>query len=1179
MKKIYFLFLFLLIQIGLQAQETFNMSNQMVDNCEGLLIDSELGDLDGHYDHNEDYTFTICVDDAEEISLSFLSFCTELGFDFLTIYDGPNTASPQIGSYSGTNTPPTAIATSGCMTINFVTDANVTCTGWTALWEIEFIEPDPPLITSIAGVTCETTTLTLTFDRNIHCDSIYAEAFSITGPIFPEVIDAMPSPCVGDSTNTVVLTLNDPIDFSGTYEVFFSSIAVVCEEVFILQTQEFFAILDCPLEVDLVLDGSIECAFEEHTLIAEAMGGNPASYSFVWAPIFVPDNTDEVTTIVYGPTTYYVTVTDAAGATATDSLLVTPMPAPTIYPLDSTLYLPDTTICQSVEPFFLTAFPPGGTWEGQGIAGDGEDTGYYNPQLLETLVDVVTYTGPNDCQNQITLTFTPLEEGTDDAACIGVDTFAVSGGMPMGGIWTGEYIDSMGLFTPPDTAGNFLVTYTHPNGCVGDKWVYVDTLELAATDSVCQSDDPFMIPVEPFGGVWIGSGITNEDTGRFDPDEANAGDNIIFYEANGCSAEIAIYVTAIEARGNFSACPEQEPFLVPGNWYPQQNSSWSGLGIIDPITGLLDPSLHSNDSNLWLTLEANGCTDRRRVFVFQTTIHENDTLRFCPEGDVYELNQMNTDVQPKNGVWTGPGIYSNSDDEFFFDPTAATAEAGFGYHYLIYTRNTCADTLVAEIFPTPEVPYIEFCETESPSILEVTPAGGTWSGDGIINPATGVFNPDEVGVGTFTVYNESDEGCLGQGEVAVIEYEEATITGLDGFYCFQDNNIPIQLFPAGGIFEIDSMSASPIFNPATAGTGLHTFSYIAGEGPCINSTSFLSEVGEELFVTLPTEGDTVCFGQNYTISAQATGGNSFGNYTYDWNQGLGFGQTQYITSSSSNVYTVTAKDGCSDPATANFTLAIQPSFSVEYDTGDPVCYEDTTFATAFAYPSNDYTFEWNTFPPIFGPTIESQPTFYDLTVTNDETGCTVETQVTLPGYDLIEANFSYSPTSDECLTDIDPTIQLLDFSVGGTSGIWDFGDSLAVISYQDGENLSYTYSDTGTFIITLFLQDEGDCTSQHQETVCIKAAHRLYAPNAFTPNRDGVNDYFQFTGVNIETLDWQIFDRYGLQLYIGNGMDDKWDGKYGDKPMPNGAYVFTAEYTVKETRETLAMRGYLTIVR
>jgi len=1148
------------------------MNNQIVDDCEGFLLDSEAGDISGTYDHNENFTFTICVEDISEISIEFLSFCTEDGFDSLRVYDGPDTLSVLIGSFMGTDLPPTLIATSGCMTINFVSDENVSCTGWLAHWETEFIEPEPPIITSIAGVTCETTELTLTFDRNIHCDSIYESAFSITGPLFPEVVSAMPNPCVNDSTNTVVLTLNEPIDFSGNYDLFFSSLAVVCEQIFNLQTTAIFAITDCPLEVDLVLDGDVECAFEDHTLIAEAMGGDDTFYSYQWAPVFVPNNTDEVTTSVFGPTVYYVTVTDAAGATAVDSLLVTPDPAPTIF-------MPDTMLCQSIEPFTLTAFPPNGTWSGDGIRGDGEDTGFYDPQFLEDLIDTIIYEAPNGCINQLIIDFIPLEEGSDDASCIGQDTFTVSGGIPLGGVWMGEHIDSFGLFTPPDTAGSFLVTYTHPNGCIGDKWINVDTLELAAVDSVCQSDDRFNIPVEPFGGIWSGPGIVDEDFGRFDPAEANAGNNQIIYEANGCSDTIEIHVTAINARGNFNACPMQEPFILPGNWFPQINNSWSGDGIIDAQTGLFDPSLIPHDTDVWLTLEANGCTDQRKVFVFQTAILENDTLHFCTESDIHVLPKGNNGVRPKNGIWYGPGVSQNANDDYIFNPTIAAASEGFGFLAVYYEKNTCIDSLIIEIYPTPNIPFKEFCSNEPPSILEVTPSGGTWSGDGIINPIQGVFSPAESGIGTFTLTNESDNGCQGTGEVTVIQYEEAIIEGLEGFYCYQDNDIAVSLSPLGGNFTINGTIAPPTFNPANFGAGTHSFEYTAGEGPCINSTAFIAEVGEAVSIDLPFLADTVCFGQNYSITAQASGGSSFGNYTYTWNQGLGFGQTQFIQAISSNTFTVTASDGCSDPAIGSIDIIIHPTFQVEYDTGDPVCFEDTTFATAFAFPGNNFTYEWNSTPPTFGPDIESHPTLYALTVTDNESGCTVETPVVLPGFDPIKANFNYSPNSEDCLTDIDPTIQLLDFSIGGKMGYWDFGDSTGTRPYVEGEDLFYTYSDTGNFTITLFLENEGDCMSEFQQDVCIKAAHRLYAPNAFTPNRDGVNDFFQFTGVNIKSLYFQIYDKYGTKMYEGFSMDDRWDGHFKNKPMPNGTYVFNADYTVKETGEKLSKKGYITLIR
>jgi hypothetical protein len=83
------------------AQPEFLMRDTMVTDCEGVLFDSELGELTGHYAHNEDYVFTICIAGADDIVLDFTYFHTET-HDEITFYDGPDTGSPVIsGPYSG----------------------------------------------------------------------------------------------------------------------------------------------------------------------------------------------------------------------------------------------------------------------------------------------------------------------------------------------------------------------------------------------------------------------------------------------------------------------------------------------------------------------------------------------------------------------------------------------------------------------------------------------------------------------------------------------------------------------------------------------------------------------------------------------------------------------------------------------------------------------------------------------------------------------------------------------------------------------------------------------------------------------------------------------------------------------------------------------------------------------
>ncbi|HNA42283.1 MAG TPA: CUB domain-containing protein, partial [Saprospiraceae bacterium] len=127
------------------AQPSFNMSNATTNECEGILMDSDNGMLPDTYDNNENYTFKICVPGGEKIIFTFAKFCTEEKLDYLRFFDGPDTLSPMIGGpFSGTVLPPAITATSGCLTINFISDANIQCLGWLGSWKVEIDDPLPP---------------------------------------------------------------------------------------------------------------------------------------------------------------------------------------------------------------------------------------------------------------------------------------------------------------------------------------------------------------------------------------------------------------------------------------------------------------------------------------------------------------------------------------------------------------------------------------------------------------------------------------------------------------------------------------------------------------------------------------------------------------------------------------------------------------------------------------------------------------------------------------------------------------------------------------------------------------------------------------------------------------------------------------------------------------------------
>ncbi|MDQ3049914.1 MAG: PKD domain-containing protein [Bacteroidota bacterium] len=129
---IYGILVAMLFFAGSATAQNYNISNSSISTCTGNFYDS--GGGGGSYGNNESYIMTFCSSVAGEcIRLNFSAFDLESGFDFVTVYNGPNTASPVLGTFTGTGIPPVLTATTGCLTIEFTSDFIITGDGWAAI--------------------------------------------------------------------------------------------------------------------------------------------------------------------------------------------------------------------------------------------------------------------------------------------------------------------------------------------------------------------------------------------------------------------------------------------------------------------------------------------------------------------------------------------------------------------------------------------------------------------------------------------------------------------------------------------------------------------------------------------------------------------------------------------------------------------------------------------------------------------------------------------------------------------------------------------------------------------------------------------------------------------------------------------------------------------------------------
>lgn len=1137
--------------------QTYNMANMTVTDCQGIFLDSDAGQTPDNYDHNEDLTFTICPPSASKVTLTFSQFCTEALLDVMRIFNGPDTNSPLIFTHSGSTIPPPVVATSGCMTIHFKSDPNVSCTGWRAMWTVDLNPPTPPTIDPNATISCFSNQVIITLNQSIPCDSVYPSAFAIMGPGNPMVANAQPTNCSGGMTNSITLTLNPSISDNGPHRItFYYNYKDVCDSVWHFTIQRIFNVTDCPLDAMILASEDTICFGECTTLTGSATGGDPSTYAYSWSNGLPPTAGPHIVCPL-STTTYFLTVSDA-GPSPPD------VASQTIYVFPKPNAGSDRTVCLFSGTLNLSGAPAGGSWSGPGII---NSNGVFHSDTAGVGTHNVLYT-VNGCADTIKITVNPVYAGPDEAACPGAAPFQVNGGFPPGGTWSGPGITSSGQFNPA-SPGSFVVTYNAPNGCTHSKTINVDTITVQGADTTCTNLTTYYLSFMPYGGLWSGPGIVNQFTGAFSPSSAGNGLHTLTYTLKGCSKTVDLFVQPINAGPNRVYCPSQPPFTLPAPSPP--GGYWSGFGITDSLTGMFDPGA-DNFTNFTSNViyHVGGCTDTAIIYVIQTVVGV-DTVFFCYNDSVFRLDWPNTRRNPGNGNWSGAGII-DPNYPGLFDPKLA----GPGVHTLLYDANTCLDSIVMVVYPRPQTQGdTTVCQSQSAFQLQTAYPGGVWSGTGITDPVDGIFDPQVTGLGTYEVVYEHFIGCMDTLYVTVDPLIPTNIDPISLFYCYKDTLIPLSASPSGGLFTGDGVMGNS-FNPMLADTGKHTITYQFGSGDCATFDSVKVEVGQPIQVTVPFSVDSICHGEYIQLSATASGGQAV-SYTYSWSNGLGTGRTQSVNPTSTTTYFVTVTDGCSEPVVKSEKVYVHPEISVSVTTSTKVCYGVKGWAKLNPPAGKQYGYEWDTDPARYTDTVQAISGSYWVTVTDQQSGCEKEYQVAIPGFTFVNAKFTPNPNID-CVSYLDPAFDFLDNSTGGIDGTWYFGDGSSK-KYTPGGFVKHRYADTGTYVVSLFILNEGGCEDSFAVNLCVEPEYTLYVPNGFTPNNDGKNDIFRPRGIGITEYRMMIFNRWGQKIFETNDIELGWDGTYDDEKVQNGVYTYLIVYRDITGPDTKAKKGTVAVVR
>ncbi len=206
--------------------------------------------------------------------------------------------------------------------------------------------------------------------------------------------------------------------------------------------------------------------------------------------------------------------------------------------------------------------------------------------------------------------------------------------------------------------------------------------------------------------------------------------------------------------------------------------------------------------------------------------------------------------------------------------------------------------------------------------------------------------------------------------------------------------------------------------------------------------------------------------------------------------------------------------------------------------------------------------------------LASGPGATQLTVTSPNSGryyVEIETSMATIITDDILITYYGMPVLDE-------VIILSDMSDSNNIEIVVDGDGAYEYAINGGEfQDSPIFLDVPPGVNTVVINDKNGCGTTDPIPFLV-----VGYPKFFTPNADGVNDFWNIKG--IETLVSPvifIFDRYGKLLKQMEQNTLGWDGTYIGKPMPASDYWFKMEYSRDEQGIIVAktLKNHFSLVR
>ncbi|MEW6772728.1 MAG: gliding motility-associated C-terminal domain-containing protein [Bacteroidota bacterium] len=251
-------------------------------------------------------------------------------------------------------------------------------------------------------------------------------------------------------------------------------------------------------------------------------------------------------------------------------------------------------------------------------------------------------------------------------------------------------------------------------------------------------------------------------------------------------------------------------------------------------------------------------------------------------------------------------------------------------------------------------------------------------------------------------------------------------------------------------------------------------------------------------------------------------------------------------------------------------------------------YTNTTIE-AGTTPSTNITYLWSgpkdaTLSTLTGySTSVNMPGNYFVTITNTVTGCVAFNTVAVVNGN-INANFTPNPSEGFAPLSVSFSNNSSYGNPANLTYYWSFGNGSTSTTVANPTvttpGTSTTFQAPGTYTVIMIMQN-GTCIDTAYRIVKVDIPSDLEIPNVFTPNGDGVNDYFILHTSNLTEIECTIIDRWGAEMYkvTTDKGNIQWDGKTkAGKDAPTGTYFYIIKAKGADEK-AYEEKGYITLLR